>query len=152
MFRSSARVAAVAAMLAVSSLGSIAIASGVASASAPKASCTSGTLTTTGGGTIKGCTPTAATGGSGKIVASIAKKTGVITWNKTGTTLFKYTEKTVTNTKCTPKTDTEISETATVTGGTGAAVKTIAKGQVSTTLICLAGTKISLVKGEKYQI
>ncbi len=86
MFRSSTRVAALAAMPAVSSLGSIAIASGVASATAPKATCTSGTLTITGGGTITGCTPPAATGGSGKIVASISKQTGVITWNKTGTT------------------------------------------------------------------
>ena len=147
------RVAAIAAMVAAGSLGSMALASGVAGASAPTVTCTTGTLTITGGGTITGCTPTTPTGGKGTIKANISKKTGVITWNKTGTTLFKYTEKSVTDTKRSPKTDTEIVETATVTGGTGTAVKTIKAGQVSTTTVCLSKTnKLTLAPGSKYQI
>ena len=152
MLRLSTRVAAIAAMLAVGSLGSIAVASGVAGASAPTVTCTTGTITITGGGTISGCNDTKNTGGKGTIKANITKSTGVITWNKTGTTTFSYKAVTVTDTKCTPKTDKEIKETATTTGGTGAAVKSIPKGQVATTYICEAGTKVTLAPGSKYQI
>ncbi len=145
------RVVAIAAMVAAGSLGSIALVSGTAGASAPTVSCTTGTLKITGSGTISGCNDTANTGGKGTIAANISKKTGTITWNKTGTTTFKFTEKSVTNTKCV-KGDTEISETATTTGGTSKALKSIPKGQVSTTLVCVKGSSLSLVKGEKYQI
>jgi hypothetical protein len=145
------RLVAIAAMVAGGSLGSIALVSGTAGASAPTITCNTGVLKITGSGTISGCNDTANTGGKGTIKAVVAKKTGTITWNKTGTTTFKFTEKSVANTKC-AKGDTEISETATTTGGTGKAVKSIPKGQVSTTLVCVKGSSITLVKGEKYKI
>ncbi len=153
MLRLPTRVAAIAAMLAVSSLGSVALVSGVAGASAPTVTCTTGTITITGGGTLKGCSDTANTGGSGTIKAVLKSMTGTITWKGTGTTTFKYTDKIITpDTKCTPKTDKEIVETATVTGGTGKAVTSIKKGQVATDYICEVGTKVTLAPGQKYSI
>jgi hypothetical protein len=141
-------------MVAAGSLGSIALVSGTAGASAPTVTCTKGTISATGSGTITGCSDKANTGGSGKIVATLKTKTGVITWNKTGTTKFKYTYADVKNTACSPKTkgSLEVKETATVTGGTGKAAASIKKGQVATTTICVIGGKVGLAPGSKYQI
>jgi len=153
MLRMTTRVTALAAVLALGSLGSIAVASGVAGASAPTVTCNTGIINITGSGTLSGCNDTKNTGGSGKIAANIKTFKGVITWNKTGTTTFSYKVANVTpDTKCTPKTDKEIKETATTTGGTGAALKSIPKGQVATTYICVAGSKVTLAPGSKYQI
>lgn len=149
-----ARVAAITAMVAAGSFGSMALATGVAGATAPTVTCTTGSITITGSGTISGCSDKANTDGSGKIKATISPKKGTITWaGSYGTTTFTYTyviEKT--DTLCTPKTDKEIKETATVTGGTGKAVKSIKKGQVATDYICENGSKVTLAPGQKYSI
>jgi hypothetical protein len=149
-----ARLAAISAMVVAGSLGSIGfVAGGVAGASAPTVTCTTGKITVSGSGTLSGCGDTKNTGGSGKLVASLGKKTGVITWNKTGTTTFKFTYVIeAKDTVCSPKTDKEIKETATTTGGTGAAVKSIPKGQVATTTICEKGSTVTLAPGSHYQI
>jgi hypothetical protein len=154
MLRTVTRVTAIAAMLAAGSLGSLALASGVAGASAPTVTCTTGTINITGSGTLKGCNDTANTGGKGTIKATISPAKGTITWAPGfGTTTFTYKYVIVTpDTKCSPKTDKEIKETATTTGGTGKAVKSIKKGQVATTYICEAGSKVTLAPGSKYQI
>ena len=80
-------------------------------------------------GTLSGCSNTAATGGGGKQVTNISKKTAVITWNaKKGTTLFTISYKGgPTKNKCATG-STLIVATGTVTGGTGAALKAIPKG------------------------
>lgn len=153
MLRLPTRVTAIAAVLAFSTLGSVALASGVAGASAPTVTCTSGTVTITGGGTLKGCNDTANTGGSGTIKASLSKKTGVITWNKTGTTTFSYKYVIESkDTKCKPTSDKEIQETSTVTGGTGKAAASIKKGQVAVEYLCEKGSSVTLAPGSHYQI
>ncbi len=57
----------------------------------------------------------------------------------------------MTPSKC-AKGDTEIKEVSTVTGGTGKAVNVIKKGQIATLLVCLKGSTVSLLPGQKYQI
>ena len=149
MFRLPTRAAAIAAMVVASSLGTIALTSGVASASAPTATCTKFSATASGHATLGSCTPTASTGGSGTEVANLKASTAVITWKGKGTTTTKYKYATVTADKC-AKGSSEVKETATVTGGTN---KTITKGQVGTLLLCIKGaTGISLLKGQKYTI
>lgn len=150
MLRLCTRIAAIAAMSTVASVGSLAVASGVASATSPAATCTKFNTNLTGDGTVSGCTDPANTGGKGTVKTVSGK--GTITWNKTGTT--KITAKDTvekTDTKCTPKTDTEIKITATVTGGTGAALKSLKVGQSSTFYVC-ANTKtktVALAPGQK---
>ncbi len=154
MLRLSTRAAAIAAMVVVSSLGTVALTTGVASASAPAATCTKFTATASGSATLGSCTPTANTGGAGKEVAKVKGTggTGTITWaTGHGTTLTKFTYTIVTPNKC-PKGDTEIKEVSTVTGGTGKAVNVIKKGQVATLLVCLKGQTVTLLPGQKYQI
>jgi len=139
-------------MVVASSLGTIALSTGVASASTPTVTCTKFTATASGTATLGSCTPTAATGGSGKQVANLSKKTTVITWASShGTTNTKFTYSTVTPNKC-PAGSTEIKEVATVTGGTGTAAKTIKVGQVGTLLLCVKGSTITLLKGQVYKI
>ena len=151
MLRLSTRAAAIAAMVVASSLGTIALSTGVASASAPTVTCTIFSATASGKATLNACNDTGNTGGKGTEVANLKASTAVITWNKTGTTTTKYSYAAVTPDKC-AKGSSEIKETATVTGGTGAAVKSIPKGQVATLLLCIKGTAISLLPGQKYQI
>jgi len=138
-------------MVVASSLGTIALSTGVASASAPTVTCTKFSATVAGKATLGSCNDTKNTGGSGKEVANLSKKTAVITWNKTGTTTTKFTYANVTPNKC-PTGYTEVKETATVTGGTGAAVKSIPKGQVGVLLLCIKGSTITLLKGQTYKI
>lgn len=151
MLRLSTRAAAIAAMVVASSLGTVALTSGVASASAPTVTCTKFSATVSGKATLGGCNDTKNTGGSGKEVANLKASTAVITWNKTGTTTTKYTYVTVKPDKC-PTGYSEVKETATVTGGTGAAVKSIPKGQVGVLLLCIKGSTITLLKGQQYKI
>jgi hypothetical protein len=101
--------------------------------------------------TLSKCNDTANTGGSGKAVADIAKKTAVITWNKTGTTTEKYTEVTVKPSKCATG-ETEIKEVSTTTGGTGKALASIPKGQVATAYVCLGAGKVTLLPGTTYKV
>ena len=140
-------------MVAAGSLGSIGfMATGVAGASSPSVTCTTGKITITGSGTISGCSDTANTGGKGTIKATISPKKGTITWaTGFGTTTFSYTYTIPTNTKC-AKGDKEIVEVATVTGGTGKAIKSIPKNQKATTTICEKGSTVTLAPGQKYQI
>src|ERR1700730_8502749 len=70
------------------------VVAGPASAVAP-AHCAVLKSNVQGSGTVSKCTDPANTGGSGKIVTSLALKTGKVTWNKTGTTTFKFTFATV---------------------------------------------------------
>jgi hypothetical protein len=147
------RIAAAGAMLAGASLGSVLASSAVASASAPTVTCTGFSATTSGVGTLSSCNDTKNTGGKATDKANIAKSTAVITWNKTGTTTESYKETAVTPSKC-AKGDSEIKEVSTVTGGTGAAVKSIPKGQVATAYLCLNSAKktVTLLPGTTYKV
>jgi len=125
-------------------------AAGVASAAAP-ATCAGLTANLVGVGTLSKCTDPANTGGSGKLVANIAKKTGVVTWNKTGTSTFSLAYVTVTKdekeAKSCAKGTTEILFAGTVTGGTGNAVKSIPKGQKVTAEVCVSKANVTLEPG-----
>jgi hypothetical protein len=105
-------------------------------------------------GTISGCTDKANTGTKGTFpIAALTGGSGSITWNKTGTTAITVTGiATVTPNKC-PKGDTEYHVTANVTGGTGAAAKSIKTGWTLSAFVCVtkAGA-FSLLKGQKVNI
>ena len=90
MLRLTSRVAAIAAMLAVTSVGSLAAFSGVASATAPTVTCTGFSTNLSGVGTVSGCNDTANTGGKGTTVTT--KGVTKFTWNKTGTTTAKVVD------------------------------------------------------------
>jgi hypothetical protein len=151
MLRLSTRAAAIAAMVVASSLGTVVLTSGAASATTstkPTVTCTKFSATASGKATLGSCT-TASTGGSGAEVANLTKKTATITWKNKDTTLTKFTYGSVTANKC-PAKSSEIKEVATVTGGT--ADKSIKVGQVGTLLLCIKGSTVSLLAGQKYQI
>jgi hypothetical protein len=112
-------------------------------------------------GTLSKCTDTANTGGKGKFpIAALTSGSGTITWNKTGTTtLTGVTATQVTNDTCPVAADgtqeTEFTVTGNVTGGTGAAKKSIKKGWTIAATVCvdLAGTgKVILLPGSTFQI
>ncbi len=153
MLRFCTRVATIAAMVTITSVGSLAVASGVASASTPVATCNTFNTNLAGTGTVTGCTDLANTGGKGTVKTVSGK--GTITWNKTGTSTIsaKDTVEKI-DTKCTPKTDIEILITATVTGGTGAAIKSIKVGQASSFYVCANTTTktVALAPGQKFRI
>jgi hypothetical protein len=125
-------------------------AAGVASAAAP-ATCAGLTSNLTGVGSLSKCTDPANTGGSGKIVANIGKKTAVVTWNKTGTSTFSLAYVSVTKdekeAKGCAKGTTEILFAGAVSGGTGSAVKSIPKGQKVTSEVCVGKTSVTLEPG-----
>ena len=88
-------------------------------------------------GTLSGCSNAAATGGGGKQVTNISKKTAVITWNaKKGTTLFTISYKGGPKVNKCATGSTLIVATGTVTGGTGAALKAIPKGSKYSESVC----------------
>lgn len=103
---------------------------------------------------LSGCNDTKNTGGKGTTKGSQSSTTATITWNGTGTT----TEDDVTNTPVSNSTcasgDIEEEATATVTGGTGAAAKSIKKGWTVQSFVCYDPTtsKLSLAPGTTYQI
>jgi hypothetical protein len=105
-------------------------------------------------GTISGCSNVAATGGGGKQVTNITKKTAVITWNaKKGTTTFTISYKggPIPN-KCKPG-STLIVATGKVTGGSGAALKAIPKGSKYSESVCYdAKQNTSIEPGTKMTI
>src|SRR4029079_19022328 len=92
-----------------------------------------------GTGSVSKCTNPTATGTSGKLLINIAKKTGKVTWNKTGTSTFTitYTPVKTPKGKLCAKGSTQIVFAGKVTGGTGAAVKAIPKGQKITANVCV---------------
>jgi hypothetical protein len=157
MLRLSTRAAAIAAMVVVSSLGTVAMTTGVASASAttPAVSCTKFSATVKGTATVSGCTQAADTGGSAKETAVLKGSggTGTITWATShGKTITKFTYSSVKPNKCTAGAS-EIKEVATVqAGGTGKASNIIKKGQVGTLLLCVKGSTITLLPGQKFAI
>jgi len=125
-------------------------AAGPASAAAAPASC----ATLSGAGvtsTLTNCTDPANTGGKGTAVSKVVKGTTgttTIKWNKTGTTTLTFSYVVVKANKC-PKGQTEIIETGNVTGGTGAAIKSILKGQKTSASVC-EGKSVALLKGTKF--
>jgi len=121
-------------------------------ASCTKLAATAGNPST---GTLSGCSDPANTGKSGKLSSTVSGSsgTGTITWNKTGTTTTSFTFKVVTPDKC-PSGAVEAKETGTVTGGSGAALKSIPKGQKTSATVCANTSKntVTLLKGTKFVI
>jgi len=123
------------ALVASASLAGIA-AGGPASASTA-ATCSVFNVAITGTGTMSGCTDAANTGGSGTFKATIKKSpySAVFTWKGTGTTTSSLTYSSPKTSIC-PKTETEILIKGAVTGGTGAALKSIPKKTVVSAIEC----------------
>jgi hypothetical protein len=119
-----------------------------ASAAVPKTTCSVVSISIKGTGTLSKCTDTANTGGSGKLVVNTKKSPypATITWNKTGTTTasLQYAGLAKGAKNVCPAGTSEIVVTGTVTGGTGAAVKSIPKGSKVTANLCFKGTSLSL--------
>jgi hypothetical protein len=103
--------------------------------------------------TLSKCTDPTHTGSKGTASAKFATGgTGTmkITWNKTGTTTLSFTYSIVPVSLC-PTSEIEVREIGKVTGGTGAALKTIKKGQKTTVTVCQSPKSgVSLVKGTKF--
>jgi hypothetical protein len=104
--------------------------------------------------TISGCNDTKNTGGKGKTKSSETATTSTITWNGTGTTTLGSATTTPISPGTCPSGDIEEMTTATVTGGTGAAAKSIKKGWTSQSYVCYDPTTstLSLLAGTTYQI
>ena len=141
-------------------VGSVALA-GQAQAAQPATGVSCKTLSgkvnlTTNTATIKvsGCNDTKNTGGKGTSKGSESATTGTITWNGTGTTtLGSETNTPVSNSTC-PSGDVEEQSSATVTGGTGAAAKSIKKGWTEQAFVCFdpSTSMLSLAPGTTFQI
>jgi len=103
--------------------------------------------------TVSGCLPTAATGGSGKSVTNLKTLVSTTTWaGGKGTTIVKVAYKATTSKGKCPAGTSHILSTGTVTGGSGAALNVIKKGQKVTASVCV-NTKTSsatLEPGTKY--
>ncbi len=107
--------------------------------------------------TLTGCTNPAATGGKGTEVINFKNTnaiTATITWNKTGTTLLKISEKSGPKVnKCPKGSLAEVVSTGSVTGGTGAALKGIPKGSKFSESVCYnSGNVVTLYPGSKVVI
>ncbi len=127
-----------------------------ASAAAVKTACSTVTITTKGTGTLKKCTNPKGTGGSGHLTVNTKKSPYVATfkWNKTGTTKAKLTYTPVANppkTVC-PSGKLEIDVKGTVTGGTGAAIKSIPKGSKVSAKLCYKGTTLTLAPKTTFKL
>jgi hypothetical protein len=126
-----------------------------ADAAVTATSCTKVTITTKGTGTLKACSNAKGTGGSGKLVVNTKKApyTGTFTWNKTGTTKASLTYAPGAKTsKACPKGTTEIDVSGKVTGGTGAALKSIPKGAKVSAKLCYKGTSLTLAPKTKFTL
>lgn len=104
---------------------------------------------------LSGCNDTANTGGKGTTKGSATSTTATITWNGTGTT----TEDNVTTTIITSGAtcasgDIEEETTGDVTGGTGAAAKSIKKGWTEQSFVCYNPntSQLSLAPGTTFEI
>ena len=119
-----------------------------AAAAAVKTACSSVTITTKGVGTLKKCTNPTGTGGSGKLVVNTKKSPypATFTWNKTGTTKASLTYGSAPKgaPKVCPTGTIEIDVKGSVTGGTGAAIKSIPKGAKVSAKLCYKGTSLTL--------
>lgn len=113
-----------------------------------------GTITGTNA-KLKGCNDLKNTGGSGKApIAALATGAGTITWNGTGTTTLANGSFMQTTTNSCAPAGTEYEATLDVTGGTGAAAKSILVGWTVQAFICVNNTtgKISLLPGTDFEI
>jgi hypothetical protein len=123
-------------------------------------SCTSltGTVNTTTDAakvTLSGCNDTKNTGGKGTTKSSETATKSTIKWaDSKGTTILGPATTTVVSPDACPGSDLEEMTTATVTGGTGAAAKSIKVGWTSQSYVCYnpANNKLSLLAGTTYQI
>jgi hypothetical protein len=138
--------------------GTLAI-SGTASAASGGVICTgfSGKVNlTTNSAKIKlsKCNDTANTGGKGTTSGASGATTGTITWGGTGTTTLGSIVETVVSPSTCPSGDLEESSTGTVTGGTGAAKKSIKKGWTEQETVCYnpSNNKLTLLPGTTFQI
>ena len=99
-------------------------------------------------GVVQKCTNPKATGGSGKLQVNAGKKTGKVTWNKTGTTTFSinYTapKQGTPAAKGCPAGSSKLLFNGKVTGGTGAALKAMAKGQTISAKVCVSKAGVLL--------
>jgi hypothetical protein len=149
------RVIGVVALIAAGSLTTGAMASTAGASAAAPARCSTLVATLKGVGTVTNCTDAANTGGSGKIVFNITKLTDVVTWNKTGTTTLKIAysapkvDEPETPAHSCAKGTTELLITGAVTGGTGAAIKSIPKGSKVSAEIC-EKTNVTLELGSTF--
>jgi hypothetical protein len=87
---------------------------------------------------LSGCTPTSATGGSGKVVTKISSPTTTVVWaGGKGTTVVKASYKTGPKVNKCPSGTTLLVLTGKVIGGSGAALKAMPKGQAVSDFLCL---------------
>ena len=109
--------------------------------------------------TVSGCTPLSATGGSGKSVTQIGVKVAgkVVTLSTTtwaggkGTTTATITYATTTSPGKCPGGTTHILSKATITGGSGAALKAIPKGSKGQASVCVTKKDTATLEpGTKY--
>jgi hypothetical protein len=104
--------------------------------------------------TVSGCTPLAATGGTGKSVTNLKTLTSVTTWAKgAGTTTVKISYKVGPKANKCPKGTSSIVSGGKVTASTGAAAKVIKKGQVVSARVCVNSktSAASLEPGQLYK-
>ena len=102
--------------------------------------------TATATSTLSGCTPTSATGGSGKTVANLKTSTAKTTWaGGKGTTITtsKYKAGPKVN-KCPTAFPTLLIVTGKVIGGSGAALKAMPIGQAVLTDVCVGKNNSSI--------
>jgi hypothetical protein len=127
-----------------------------AAAATVKTACSSVTITTKGTGTLKKCTNLKGTGGSGKLVVNTSKSPYVatFTWNKTGKTKAKltYAPAPANAKKVCPTDKIEIDVSGTVTGGTGAAIRSIKKGSKVSAKLCYKGTTLTLAPKTTFKL
>jgi len=103
--------------------------------------------------TVSGCTPLSATGGSGTSVTNLKTFVSTTTWaGGKGTTIEKVTYKTGPKASKCPSGTYLIVSTAVVTGGSGAALQVITKGQKGAASVCVNSktSAASLEPGTKY--
>jgi hypothetical protein len=136
------RIALLPAVVALTSVGLLAVPSAnavTAAKKAPKITCNKWTGSLEGGtGTLSGCSDKANTGGSGTFPpSSVEEASGTITWNETGTTdLDDFIGNGVSPSAC-KHSNPEDQVTGDVSGGTGAAATSIPDGDTLTVYLCI---------------
>jgi hypothetical protein len=125
-------------MLAFPIVGGLAFAGTAAAAGGASCSTLGGSVSSTGAvkGKLSGCTDTKNTGGKGTFKNKEGATTGSITWNGTGTTTADNITDTPVSPGTCPSGDEELEVTGTITGGTGAAAKSIKKGWTFQAFVC----------------
>jgi hypothetical protein len=136
---------------------------GTASAAAKGVTCTNltGTLSDTGTAklAVSGCSDTKNTGGKGSMKAKATATKGTITWNGTGTTTVSgvtFNPPATDTCPTDPSTGTQETEeevTGNITGGTGAAEKSIKAGWTIQFYLCAASSgALSIAPGTTFNI